>query len=439
MRSTVRRSVLALVFLLFVVSEIAYADYVEKVRVFVGDVRGRAVPGADLWTVYKINQIRGFVKTRIFETDESGLADIEFWYTEKDERKADYDYTLYVTYPGDDYDGPQSSASIRLNAKKTVNGVTQFVKLKDVYFVRLHVYNADTGDPIHCNVTFFDEVTEETDVNGDLYLEMPKGTHPVYIDVGGLKKMYYINVTEDGQVINLPVGIYTFTVNVVDDFGNPINATLSVFNISYNLSGSITLSFIAENPVFDLTVTHGASLKNVSVNVLEKDNVTVSFDRSEPDIEVGDIIEDVTGVFINVRITDPGRYPSGISQSKPPKLYYSVTVDNRTSRGAVTMIRQGDYYRARVPEILDGGVLEYEIDAYDNAGNLAVYMGTYTGKGTTENLISNETQPSNQSGSTGPEQPSSGQSFNMITTVSMAVGVIVFILILYYVKKRFFG
>jgi len=406
----------------------AFADYVERVDVFVADAYNRGIPNADVWAYYKINQIKGYVSTLPIKTNASGIAHLEFFFTEKDESKAVYDYTIYAKYPGGRYDGPNAQNSIAYNAK-TVQEITAYIKLGDVYGAWINVFDADNRKPIQCNITLFDDFTKQADAYGSAYFEAPAGVHEVFVDINGMKKIALLNVTNETR-LDIPIGIYTFNMTVADEFGNPLSSTLIIQNATFPIAGASTVTVMSETPIVSYSVLYGAKEKSGELNLRMNKSASVSFDLSPPNITVREISEDATGTTIKADIKDSGIYASGVSPSKPPKLFYTITKQNQTLRGSITLTPSGGLFMGRVPEPLELGILEYEIDAYDKEDNMNTYLGSFTGK-YTPGTGGNETN-----GTDGTTPPPAQDS--TMTYVAIGVGVAIFIGILYYIKKKFF-
>jgi len=241
------------------------------------------------------------------------------------------------------------------------------------FFVR-----EQSGQQISGAVVTFLNMTKRTDSTGFTFFYAPLGKADYLVSYMDGKQAGSMSVTGDTSY-SLALQPHSIGLEVVDDYGKPLNATLTIINRTVQLGPDGTYS---DPKTFGKEIDFTASYLGASKEVKmypDLDNTTrVVFDFTAPTI--GNITRSEVGgkMRFTVPVKDPGVFPSGVDQSSFTVTFRMEPAADATQWSkAVTYVAQKDVFVADFPEFKPNSVVQFKIEIGDVEGNRATVGGKF--------------------------------------------------------------
>jgi hypothetical protein len=273
-------------------------------------------------------------------------------------------------------------------------------------------------------------MTNKTDQYGVVTSFLPKGNHSYFASYLDASEAGTMQVVDDTEFV-VKFTYYKVTVDISDDFGTPLPATLTIFNKTFQMDNG----HFQSDKIFGNAVPYVVDYKGIvtegTIYPPTKPDVQVVYDIHSP------IISDIKADALNSRpritmnMTDPGKFPSGIDYTSIKILYRMEPADETTPWDkAVTFTTGRSQVTAEFPELPADRVVRFRADVQDKAGNKAEVEGKFTTFAVQPTQNNTENQSQNQTGT--QENPAQGQGLPLLYIV---IGVIVLVLAVYFVIR----
>jgi hypothetical protein len=269
-------------------------------------------------------------------------------------------------------------------------------------------------------------MTNKTNTGGSVDYFLPKGNHTYLASYLDASQAGTLQVTDDSEFL-VKFTYYKVTIDVTDDFGDPLPAALTIFDKTIEMENG----HFESDKTFGLEVPFKVDYKGIvtegTILPATKPDVKIIYDVHSPSIT------DIKAEALNTRprllmtMADPGKYADGIDFSSIKVVYRMEPADSATPWDkAVTFTTGRNQVTAEFPELPADRVVRFRVEVQDKAGNKAEVEGkfsTFAGE-PAKNDTGNQTitQP------TAPE----GQGIPLLYIV---VGVIIAVLTVYFVFR----
>jgi hypothetical protein len=401
------------------------AEFTEFLIVQVFDQNTtRPIQGAEVYVSHQLNSIAGYVQTKPVKTNSSGLAYIVFTDYEDLNQTTEYDYTLYLDYGG----GAKQT-------KELIGGTTTKKEPRTVTFFaesyNLNVQVTDQkGSPLQANIQVFNHVTQNelwnanTNSQGKAVFQLPSGLFDVRAQTSLFSKTEVVglNKSSGDRVVGITVPLYTFSVSVVNDAGEPVPAEVGVGDLKAetNADGNAVFYNITEQ-VPTITVRSGKNFKTTTANLQSQGSIEIVFDTTPPEIlSVEPSVSKSGAATIALVAQDPGLKASGVGS-------VLITYDAGAGSVPLSVYTVGyNSFEAKVPAQQQGAVVKYSLTVTDNEGNSVTRTGSYM---VPKEIVKTSVEPIKK------DNPFSGIPLEAIATGGIVFAIIVFGII-YYLKKR---
>lgn len=244
-----------------------------------------------------------------------------------------------------------------------------------VYPVVFHVTDSAAA-PLAGATVWFGNQTETTDAQGFTKFYTSPGQTDYLVSYGDGKQQGSMMVSNDvnfGAVIRF----YPVTIQVIDDMGKPLNATLATGTKVVQLSSNGTYydPRIFGNS-FQFNVSYAGVVKDLAINPGTDSPKKVIFDFTSPTI--GSIGQSQVGnaTRLTIPVTDPGVYPSGVDPASV-SVTYKIESAAQWSR-AIVFTPQNGVFVADFPEFPPDSVIQFKVEVADLDGNKASVDGTFS-------------------------------------------------------------
>jgi hypothetical protein len=205
------------------------------------------------------------------------------------------------------------------------------------------------------------------------------------------------------MVYGISFSSYNITIDVLDDSGNPLNATLVIMNNTVQLGsdGHYTNPKILGNEV-EFTASYGGISKQIMMYPDIDPKIRVIFDRSAPLIRNISESQNDHIIRLTISVEDIGIYPSGIDTSSMSVTYkVEPSDDSAWGKATVYMVQKG-VFAADFPAISTNSIVQFKIEVGDKDGNKAIRTGRFTPSASVEppsNGGNTQQPPNNNDGS----------------------------------------
>ncbi|MCX8197512.1 MAG: carboxypeptidase-like regulatory domain-containing protein [Candidatus Micrarchaeota archaeon] len=349
------------IFILALLVGAAYCGYTQKLTVQVFDQSLRPVEGAQVYVEHQLNSVAGYVKTKPKLTSANGTVEIVFTNWEEIKSQTKYTYTLYVKYGSE---------------LKTANLVVDDPPIDRTYSMQVTAYFAvvsvrdQNGKPLPAKVTIGNR-TIGTDTNGDAIFQLPPGKYNVRAEVENTVRNADLMLDKD-KAITITIPRYRFELEVVDDFGLPVEAVAELDNQTKKVEGgkAVFENITNENP--HLVVRYNESFKKMQLSLKTSDRMQLVFDKTPPKIaEMHHRIQKNGEVVVNVYVQEPGPKASGIAS-----VVLSYEIQNKTSYVPAYTIGYNTF-EAKIPPAPKDTIVKYLVKVTDKEGNSGTASGSY--------------------------------------------------------------
>jgi hypothetical protein len=244
-----------------------------------------------------------------------------------------------------------------------------------VYPVAFHVTDPSAA-PLQGAIVWFHNETKTTDALGLAKFYAPAGPANYLVSYLDGKQQGSIQVTNDVN-FEARIKFYPVTVKVMDDNGNPLNATLSTGTRTAQLgpNGTYYDPKIFGNS-FAFNVSYAGVTKEFLINPETDNPKAVIFDFTSPAIGAIGKSEANGTVRLTVPVSDPGLYPSGVDPASISVTYRAESAA-QWSR-AVVFASQKGVFTADFPQFPPNTVIQFKVEAADLEGNKASLDGRFS-------------------------------------------------------------
>lgn len=384
--------------------------YNESFDVRVLDAKLRPVEGAIVTVTFDRGTSFGqkYFTTQPRQTNASGMLHFSIMNQGTTTRKMDCDITINATV------GTAKRTKI---VQANLHGPIVDV---NVSAYRLDIVVNDQGSrPIENATITIGGVSEFTGKDGRTRFYIGKGTVEYLVSYYRGKDSGTILVTDD-TYYEIILHKYTIKINAVDDAGEPVNATLDIFNSTLTMqNGNYETGDVYGNAV-SATLIYGGITKDIVIRPAIENEVRVVFDMHSPTIQNTNVTMVGKRPRLTFMVTDNGQYASGVDVTSV-KVSYHILPSEGISQwtSATTFVNGANTFVADFPETESNKVIEFNIEAKDNEGNKVTRAGKF--------VIQKEEKP----GDKPQEEEKNDQSIPLFYII---IGVILIIVVVYIVK-----
>ncbi len=390
----------------------------ETVLVQVLDSNGLPLPNASVQATYQLDYTtgKGYTTTEPVKTNSTGMVKIHMKNLEIISERVDCSFTIIATY-----DNQRTMKDFQVGQHPNI--LTIPLAVSRVVF---NVFDQN-GNPLPGALILIRNMTTRTNSQGQAVLEVGKGDAKVVVLYKEGALVRDVKIVNNKEQINVEFPIYSLTLRVVDDNGDPLpEAVVKIEGETYypDKDGYVRLPMITtRNP--RIAVFYKGTKRELWADLSAKQNYGVIFDFTPP------VIKDIKPVVENGRVrlifsaVDPGKTPSGIA---PEGLVVKViTSSGRHEEVTPYVIGPGEY-KADLGRA-EPGVWNIEIDAKDDAGNEQRVKGYITVK---------ETSSSGNNNGTGSNPaPEKKGGFNILLIIlGLGVLVVIILIVAHYLQEE---
>ncbi len=290
----------------------------------------------------------------------------------------------------------------------------------DVWPIDIYVKN-EKGAPLENATIYIGEKYLDTNAQGHVRLFLPEGTYEYVVSYKGEDRTDTLTVSGKGKRVDVDFKKYPFSIEVRDDSGNELNATLIVDDVEYNFEGK--LIFETYSDTVDYTVKYKGKEKEGRIDLRKENEKLIIFDLSSPMIKDITLNKKEDAIQIKFKIEDVGTYPSLVNP-RTIKFYYMVKPPTggqygEELRGEVYTLGRNEY--AVDLDLEPNSIISFRISAEDYEGNEGKIEGTLTV--TVERSKTPEIEENSEQ-----EQPP-------LDIFYVAIFIILFILVIWKIKK----
>jgi len=405
----------------------AYADcngYTDSFKARVLDAKLRPVPGAAVSVTYDRGGTFGdqYFTTPVRYTGQDGTVQMDIYSQETNTRPVD----CMISINGS-AGGSERTADITANQ----HGPIVDIMMDDVYPLRFYV--KDQNDvPISGAFVTIGNTTNRTGNDGSLMLYLKVDDYGYFMNYLDASQAGSITIADDTEFL-IRLKYYQVSVDVVDDDGNPLPASLSIFNSTFELPNG----HFENNRTFGQEIPYTVEYKGVEISG------TITPEKTPAEKVVYDLhsptISDVKAEALNelprliITVADVGKYPSGVDLTSVTVTYRMEPSDATAPWDkAVTFSTGRNQITAEFPELPKNRIVRFKIDIKDKAGNRAEVEGKFT---TYSSQAANNTN--NTINQTNPQD--NQQTAQGIPLLYMLGGGIIVVFVIYYafrIKSR---
>jgi hypothetical protein len=348
-------------------------SYTDNMTVRVLDAKYRPVEGASVIIRHQYSGSLGpaggtyhTVGPKV--TDSSGQINAYIQNAEMSESLLDCNIDINATIGSS-----SETSSVTANSHPNIVDVVM-----DVYPVLIHVKD-QAGAPLENATITIDGQIKMADSNGYVKFYSEQGKVNYFVSYLSGKQSGIIDVLGDVDYTT-SLAFYPITITVVDDNGNPLNATISIFNKTMETgpSGEFT-----EDKTFgeeiEFSATYKGLKKDISMYPATSTKEQVVFDLNSP--KIGSISKEVIDekVRLTIPVTDEGLYPSGVDPSTISITYRLEQAGTSAAWSkATTYVSSKNIFIADFPEFNQSSLVQFRVEVNDKEGNKATVNGRFT-------------------------------------------------------------
>jgi hypothetical protein len=338
------------------------------------DAASRPIQGADIYVRYQYSGSQG--------VGTSGST-----YYVAGPLKTNADGTVVTTVYNIENDPNRIDCVIDING--SIGGTLNTTQV----YANYHPSIIDIGIPVYITNIFVRETTggiirgapvtinglsKTTDANGFTQFYLPVGEFPYLVSYLDGKQAGTITVTGDTTYYAL-LKSYSISISVIDDAGNPLNATLTIGNQTVQLGsdGLYTNPKVFGNQ-FDFTAVYNGVSKKSTIFPETSESQRIVFDFSAPTIGNLTKTEEGGKVKLTFPVTDPGAYASGVDPASLSVTYREVSVNGtgQWNKATAYVVSKG-VFAAEFPQFSPNTVVEFKLEIADIEGNRASVGGRF--------------------------------------------------------------
>lgn len=410
-------------FIFFVLANVippVFADcvgYTDSFDVRVLDGNLRPLPGANVTIKYDRGTSFGdkYFITAPKQTDENGVVHFDIYNQGTLTRPIDCNIQINGSIEA-------STKSVTVIANQ--HGPTIDVILSDAFPLRFYVRNQLKAGLQNATVTVGSK-GGKTDQYGMWKGYFKTGTYDYFASYLHASQAGKLNITNDTE-FEVVFTFYKIYIDVTDDAGVPLKATLTIFNNTFEMENGHYEYDMAFGELIPYEITYRGITKPDVITPATQPIVVLRYDITSPRIT------SITPAFVgntyklNIDVEDPNQYASGLDVSSIKAYYKLEPADATTPWSSAIVYTSGrNKFTADFPALPPNSIVKFRVEAKDKAGNRAEKEGQFsTYVEPLENKTDNQTTPQQE-----------GQSEQGIPLLYILLGVILAILGAYMVFR----
>lgn len=394
------------------------AGYSDSFDVQVLDAGLRGVEGAGVTATFDRGATFGdiYFTTKPRYSDSAGRVHFDISNQGTTSRDVDCNIVLFASVGG---------ANNTTYIVATQHGSVVDLPVTNVHRVLFYVKDGDGKPLANASVTLAN-FTKTTGADGLARFTTVEGHHSYLASYLDGSQPGYMDVKGD-VTFDLTLRASAVSVEVTDDFGTPLPATLYIFNRTYELPDGRFQYPQTYGTDIPYRAEYRGIVKEGRIMPAKSPDAKVAFDLHSP------VFGDIKPVLsegryrLTIPISDPGQGAEGVDFQSLRVTYRLEPADPTTPwNPAVTFTSGRNVFTAEFPELPNGSIVSFRAEINDKAGNKATIDGKFSTLA--PQAPSNDTQ--NQ---TTTQQPPSGQQG--IPLLYIFIGVIVVLSIVYVVFR----
>ncbi|MFH1785338.1 MAG: hypothetical protein ABH842_02835 [Candidatus Micrarchaeota archaeon] len=360
--------------LLLLYTGMVYADcsgYQETFDVRVLDAKNRTVEGALIQVKFDRGTSFGdqYFVTEPQPTNSGGIVTYKILNQGTNTREIDCNIYINATIGG-------------TSATKTIvvseHGSIVDLRIEDLYPARFYIKDQYKIGIPNSTVTVDVWGPGTTDSTGVVKGYLKAGSHQYFASHKDASEGGVVDVVDD-VYFEIIFPHYPITIEVTDDYGVPLNATITIFNETFEL----------ENGEFQHPEVFGQQVPYEIVYLGEVVEGTMD-PATDPDLEIrfdvhaptiSEVKQETTNnrPKLSITVTDTGVYPSGLDVSSM-KVWYKQEPSgpNDLWHPAVVFTTAKGQFTAEFPEMEPNTIISFKIEIKDQATNKAELEGKFT-------------------------------------------------------------
>lgn len=265
-----------------------------------------------------------------------------------------------------------------------------------------------------------------TDSSGMYFKQVKKGIYPYFASYVDASQAGSLNVSNDTE-FEVLFPHYRITLDVSDDTGTPLAATLTIFNKTFEMQDGHFENEKTFGDSVPYSVNYRGIIKEGTISPATLPITEITYDINSP--LFGNITPTTMNerYQLNIEVWDPNQYAEGLDVSSM-KVYYKLEPSDATTpwSNAVVYTAARNKFTADFPELPSDSIIKFRAEVKDKAGNRAEKEGKFSTYAVAPpvNNTGNETNP----------QPPASQEQG-IPLIYILGGVIVLVLGLYLVFR----
>ncbi len=415
-----RKIVFVLLFLLYV--GFSFSEYRENVTVQVLSKDKYIVKGAEVIFVNELNSVAGKITSRPYITGDDGTVTHLLYNNEFDEAKTNTKFSVIVRYGN-------VMREFEFDLKKMVPVLQVELPLEACY---IYVYN-EYGQLVNDAIIQANGMTfTSTGGMGYYFLLLPVGKQNITVTYNELVRTINADV-RSGAVYNVKMFAYKAKIQLVDSFEKPLEGILYIGNKVYEIPKEGRVISFGETANPTVIVNYAGKEKTMLLSLgTETEDLIIPFDIDKPMIDKNVYFElKDEGLTVKVRIEDPGKYKSGLSNVL---FYYRTNYEE----GVVPFYVEDFGIFVGVVKFREKpSTFDYTIEASDKEGNVNYLTGRYEITAVPKNEELNETPKEVKNDSQVVKKPQENNEQNILVYIGGAILVIIIVYLIYskVVKK----
>ncbi len=269
-------------------------------------------------------------------------------------------------------------------------------------------------------------ITTRTDSTGLTKYFLQVGSYDYFASYKDAQSSGSFNVTNDTNY-EVIFPYYKIRIEADDDFGQPVNATLTIFNQTFQMQNGVFENDKTFGDAVPFTIEYQGVVNDSVIYPPTNPITTVYYDLHSP------VFGTITPTMVNnrmklqIQVSDNGEFASGVDVSTI-KTFYRLEPADATSpwNQAVTFTTGRNQFSSDFPELPPNSIVDFRIEVKDKAGNRADIEGKFS-----TFAVSN---PSNNTQNQTNTQPPGGQEQG-IPLLYIVVGAIIVVLAVFVVFR----
>ncbi len=314
--------------------------------------------------------------------------------------------------------GEARSVSVQANQ----HGPVVDVAFDDIFPLSFFVRDQYKGAIPGAGVTIANK-TKETDSNGEVKYFLQTGTYSYFANFKDAQGAGSFNVSNDTEY-EVIFPYYKVRIEAADDTGQPLNATVTIFNQTFQMQNGVFNS----DKIFGESIPYIVDYQGIDQEgVIEPASnplATVNFDLHSP--VFGQITPTMTNnrARLLISASDPGEFATGLNVTSI-KTTYKLEPSDATSpwNNAVTFTTARNQFESDFPELPPNSIVDFRIEIKDLAGNRADIDGKFT----TFNVSGSQNNTQNQTNTQPPPPQEQGIPLSYIVVGGIVVVLVIFV------------